>query len=213
MNSPSQAPPPDPSEAYQARVAAYAELHVKGDPANGVPADRLFDGRDLALHLELVRQLSARFGARSLLDYGCGKAKAYAGTRARHPDGREERGLREVWGLESVTLYDPAVREHAALPEGQFDAVLSTAVLEFTPEADVDWVLAELFAYARRFLFLTIACHASPLELPGGGNYHATQRSAGWWTDRLWAARTWTPEVRCFALLRPEPRSRLLVEI
>lgn len=207
------APLPAPSALYQKRVATYADMHVNGDPGNGVPADKLFDGRGLPLHIEVIRQLCARFGVRTLLDYGCGKAKPYSVTRIRSAEGQPDRSLQEVWGLEQVALYDPAVRAFAELPEGRFDAVLATHVLEFTPEPDVGWVLAELFAYARSLLFVAIACHASPYELPGGGNYHATQRSAGWWTDQLWAARRWTPKTRCFALLYPEPDSRILVEI
>jgi len=213
MKALSGAPSPDPSPAYQKRVAVYADMHVNGDPINLVPAEKVFDGRGLALHLEVVRQLCAKFQARTLIDYGCGKAKAYAGTRARHPDGRQESGLQEVWGLEQITLYDPALQAYAELPAERHDVVLATHVLEFTPEQDVDWVLAELFGYARRFVFLAIACHASSWSLADGENYHATQRSPGWWTDRLWAARAWTPDTRCFALLYPSERSRILVEI
>jgi hypothetical protein len=213
MNPPPEAPPPDPSARYQKLMATYASMHVNGDSANRMPAEKVFDGRGLALHLELVRQLCRKFRATSLIDYGCGKAKAYKGTRARHAAGREEQGLQSLWGLQTLALYDPAVRDYAALPERRFDAAVSTHVLEFTPEEDVDWVLAELFRYASRFVFLAIACHPSPWELPGGGNYHVTQRSPGWWTDRLWAARAWTPQTRCFALLHPSERSRILVEI
>lgn len=205
-------PQPAPSENFHRLMSTYAEMHLNGDPGNGIPAEKVFDGRGLVPHLEVVRQLCARFRPRSLLDYGCGKAKAYSGTRASHPDGRRDEGLQDLWGLEQVTFFDPALRQFAALPERGFDAVLATHVLEFTPEEDIDWVLAELFGFAAKFLFLSIACHASPWSLPGGANYHVTQRSAGWWTDRIWQARAWTPETRCFAVLYPRERQRVLLE-
>ncbi len=213
MNQPPQRPAATPSDAYQRLMAAYADMHLNGDPANAIPSDKIFDGRGLVPHLEVVRQLCGRFRPRSLLDYGCGKAKPYAGTRATHPDGSEDHGLQALWGLEEVAFFDPALQQYAELPQRSFDAVVATHVLEFTPEADVDWVLAELFAFARKFVFLSIACHASPWTLGNGENYHATQQSPGWWTDRLWAARAWTPETRCFALLYPTERKPILVEI
>ncbi len=204
---------PHPSQRYRALVHLYARMHLEGDPANALAAETLFDGRALTPHVETVRRLLLATGARSLLDYGCGKAKAYRTLRARHPDGSVSEGAQALWGLDSVALYDPAVRAHARLPEGPFDAVVSTAVLEYVPEEDLDWVLAEIVAFARRLVFLSIACHPSPARLPNGENYHVTQRSPGWWCDRLIAALPAAQPPRLFALLWPDEKQRVLLEI
>lgn len=188
-------------------------MHLEGDPANGIPADKLFDGRALTPHIETLRQLLRRAGCHSLLDYGCGKAKAHETTRAEHPDGTVSQGLQSVWALERVAYYDPAVREYAALPEGRFDAVISTAVLEYVPEEDIDWVLAEIVGYAQRLVFLSIACYPSHLTLPSGENYHVTLRSPGWWADRLFAAKAGDGQPRLFAFLYASERRRALLEI
>jgi hypothetical protein len=159
-----------------------------------------------------MRQLCRRFKATSLLDYGGGKAKAYEGTKARIEDGRELKGLKALWNLQDVTFYDPTLAQYATLPQSTFDAVVATHVLEFTPPDDIDWVLSEIVAYARRFVFLAISCYASPWKLPGGGNYHATIASPGWWTDRLLATRT-EGGPRLFALLFEDETRRAMIEI
>lgn len=203
---------PNPSPHYQGLMRIYARLHLDGDPANKIPADKVFDGRNVIPHIEVVRQLCRRFQAKRLLDYGSGKALAYEGTRAKTQDGKEMQGLKQLWGLDSVAFYDPALAQFADLPDGTFDAVLAVNVLEYTPPEDIDWVLSEIVAYATRFVFLAIACYASPWKLPGGGNYHATVASAGWWTDRLIAARA-EPGPRIFALLFDDENHRVMAEV
>jgi len=204
---------PVPSPRYQALMRLYATLHLEGDRHNGIPAEQVFDGRSLVPHIELLRSLCRRFAARSLLDYGCGKARSYAGTRAQQADGTRSQGLQQLWQLEEVALYDPAVEQHATLPRRLFDVAVATAVLEYTPEEDVRWVLAEILGFARRFAFLAIACHPSPWTLPSGENHHVTLRSPGWWTDRLLEAQQRAKDTRVFALLFPSERRPLLVEI
>lgn len=202
----------NPSGRYQAMMRTYASLHLDGDPHNKIPAEKVFDGRGIVPHIEVVRQLCRRFQAKTLLDYGSGKARAYESTKARIEDGRELKGLKALWGLQDVSFYDPALAQHATLPRGTFDAVVATHVLEFTPPDDIDWVLSEIAAYAQRVVFLAIACYASPWKLPGGGNYHATIASPGWWTDRLLAART-EQGPRLFAFLFEDENHRAMVEI
>jgi len=202
----------NPSGRYQALMRTYARLHLDGDPQNKIPAEKVFDGRGIVPHVEVVRQLCRRFQAKTLLDYGCGKARAYEGTKARIEDGREVIGLKALWGLQNVTFYDPALAQHAALPQGSFDAVIATHVLEFTPPDDLDWVLSEIVACAQRFVFLAIACYASPWKLAGGANYHVTIASPGWWTDRLLAARA-EAGPRIFAFLFDDENHRAMVEI
>lgn len=204
---------PQPSRRYQALVTQYARMHLEGDRQHAVPPEKLFDGRALTPHIETLRQLLARTQSSSLLDYGCGKAAAYDATRAEHPDGSVTQGLQALWGLRRVAFYDPAVRAHAALPQGQFDAVVATAVLEYVPEEDVEWVLAEIVGYATRLVFVTLACHPSAWTLPSGENYHVTQKSPGWWTDRLLAARPLDGGPRLFAFLYTSERRRVLLEI
>jgi hypothetical protein len=50
------------------------------------------------------------------------------------------------------------------------------------------------------------------LKLPGGGNFHATIASPGWWTDRLLAARA-EGGPRLFAFLFEDDSRRAMLEV
>jgi hypothetical protein len=54
-------------------------------------------------------------------------------------------------------------------------------VLEHCPEEDVPWIVAEMFAHARSFVFASIACYPAKTHLPDGSNAHCTIRSLEWW--------------------------------
>lgn len=201
-----------PSPRYQALLAQYRVLHRDGDALHGRPPEATFNGVSLQQHVPVIAGLIRRHGARSLLDYGCGKAQAYDSARLRRPDGFELQGLRAIWGLETVRLYDPGHAPFAELPSGRFDAVISTDMLEHCAEEDLDWILAELFGFAGRFLFCSIACFPALKTLPSGENAHVTVKSGGWWIDRIAAlSRAW-PEVRYYLFVALSADQRLLVE-
>jgi hypothetical protein len=56
-------------------------------------------------------------------------------------------------------------------------------VLEHCPEEDIGWILDELFAFARKFVFANIACFPARKLLPSGGNAHCTVKPAKWWEE------------------------------
>jgi hypothetical protein len=61
--------------------------------------------------------------------------------------------------------------------------VISTDVLEHCPEDDLPWIVAEMFAFAERFLYATVACFPAKKRLPSGENAHCTIRPPAWWED------------------------------
>lgn len=192
---------PTPSNRYRQLMALYARLHLEGDAANKIPPERVFDGRNLAPQVENIALICRRMKAKSIIDYGCGKAGTYVKAEARFGDGNIAKGLLDIWNVDAITLYDPALREYARLPSAPADGVICTAVLEMTPEEDVEWVIEELFSLAKKFVFLTIASYPSHLTLPTGDNYHPTLKEPGWWTDRLLTVAKRTPGVKLFAAL------------
>lgn len=187
-----------PSPRYRALLSLYQEMHEKGDVAGNLPPEETFAGSSLAPHVVAIRSLIQRFGSRTLLDYGAGKGRGYTVAYEKLPDGSERRGLREIWGLAEVTLYDPGYGPHSTLPSGKFDAVVSTDVLEHVPEDDLAWVLNELFGFARQFVFLSVATYPAQKQLPTGENAHITVRPPGWWVDRVAAVAANTPDARYF---------------
>lgn len=191
----------NPSPRFRALEALYGSMHARGDTLNEIPAEQTFSGISLPPHVQMIGALLRTVGARTLLDYGAGKGQSYDTTEARTPDGRVVRGLKQIWGLDAVTLYDPGYEPYRALPTGTFDAVISTDVLEHCPEEDLDWILEEIFSYATRLVYLCIACYPAGKTLPTGENAHITIKPPGWWVDKLIVAGAHHPAARWYATI------------
>jgi hypothetical protein len=189
-----------PSPRYTELLGYYSQLHAGGDAALEVPADKMFDGRSLSTHITTIRSELKRFSARTLLDYGAGKAKHYENTVFELP-GRQVKGLKALWKLDEIRLYDPGHAPNAVLPTGQFDAVICTDVLEHIPQEDLDWVVAELFGFARRFVYAGIATYPAGKLLPNGDNVHVTLQPASWWIALFHRVRAATGSAAEFALV------------
>lgn len=178
-------PPPftreAPSPRYRELLELYRILHLTGEPGRGLSAERTFDGRSLAPHAGQIRALIARFGARSLLDYGAGKGGLYRMTNVRDENGQTYPDLGAFWNLREITLYDPAYPPYSAYPTGTFDAVICTDVLEHVPEEDLPWLVGELFAFADKFVFANVAAYPAGKHLPNGENAHCTIKPPEWW--------------------------------
>ncbi len=202
----------NPSPRYRTLLALYQEMHEKGDPAGSLPPAETFAGQSLAAHVPAIKSLVQRFGSRTLLDYGAGKGEGYERAFENMPDGSQRRGLRDIWGLAEVTLYDPAFAPHGKLPVGKYDAVISTDVLEHVPEEDVPWVLAEMVGFARQFVFMAMAMYPAEKQLPTGDNAHVTVKPAGWWLDQVTAAAANWPSVRFFLVCLPKTGRPILIE-
>ena len=138
-------------------------------------------------HIKRIKDLVVTTGAVTLLDYGCGKGMQYEAHRLEVPGAGVFEGVLDYWDVDEVRCYDPCYAPYSALPEEQFDGVVSTDVLEHCPEEDMPLIVDEMFSYARRFVFACIACYAAKSTLPNGENAHTTVRSSAWWHD-LFAA-------------------------
>lgn len=136
-------------------IEQYQQLHREGK----------FTGASLVPHIPAIKQTIKRFNCRTLLDYGCGKAEF-------HPD----------WGI-PATLYDPGVPIFDTKPQGLFDLVICTDVLEHLEEDQVSDVLDEIFGYATRAVFLTICTRPAKKKLPDGRNCHLTVQPREWWSS------------------------------
>ena len=139
----------------------YVEMHKAGH----------FPGHSIKQHIEGITALVRKTGAKSLLDYGCGKGEQYY-------DG----SLQREWGGLPY-LYDPAV--YPIKPRGTFQGVICTDVLEHVEEEEIESVVSELFAYAERFLFVSICTREAKKTLPDGRNCHLTIKPQEWWLEIL----------------------------
>lgn len=164
----------NPSKDYR-ELLAWAKKYQQ--------TDKTFTGRRVLHSYAGVKLLVDAVGAKTVLDYGCGKGQQYALRDF------EIEGLGVVPSLEEglgvkITPYDPAWPAYAKRPVGVFDGVVCNDVLSYIPDADLDWVIAELFAYAAKFVFVRVGENVSRK----GPTCGRTAHSAGDWALRMQAA-------------------------
>jgi hypothetical protein len=188
-----------PSPRYVELLGYYREMHEKGARDQGIPAEQTFDGRSLPKHAGNIQQIINILGARTILDYGSGKGTQYQPKDIELPGGQKFKDIQSFWNVESVTCFDPGYEPFSMLPEGAFDGVVTTDVLEHCPKDDIPWILDEIFGYAREFVYLNVACYPASKTLPNGENAHCTLESPDWWSTLFGERVKRTPGLRFFA--------------
>jgi len=186
----------NPSPRYTELQKLYRAMHEQGDNLLGVPAERTFDGRSLPPQVARIKRLIVLTGARIILDYGCGKGGQYGPRKVVDETGGAWPGVIDYWDADEVVCYDPAYAPYSTLPEGRFDGVISTDVLEHCPEEDLPWIVGEIFGFATRFVFANVACYPARKRLPNGENAHCTIKPAEWWRAVFEEAGAGRPELK-----------------
>ncbi len=182
-----------PSGRYRDLIELYRTMHEKGSPETGLPPEKTFGGLSLRSHVSRIGDLVRRSGARTILDYGSGKADLYDDCPGEAPGSRYK--AMKAWGDVRVTCYDPAYEPFAGPIEEKYDGVICTDVLEHIPEEDIAWFLDKLFRHARKFVYAVAACYPARKILPDGENAHCTVQAAEWWRDQMKAASQRNPGV------------------
>lgn len=123
-------------------------------------------GTTAYLYFDKIAKEAISLKPRSILDYGCGRGDLVA----------------HFWkdGERRIAKYDPAIPQFKEMPEGDFDLVLCTDVMEHILIADVDRVFGEIKKKSRNVIF-TISLRPARARLPDGRNAHVTLLS-----DREW---------------------------
>jgi hypothetical protein len=170
----------NPSPRYTNLVGMYRHMHEHGT-GEGLAAQKTFAGKSLMRHVVRIKSLIERTGAATILDYGCGKGTLYLPHALAIEGAGTFDGVVDYWNVDSVACYDPGYAPFSTLPKEQFDGVVCTDVMEHCPEEDLPWIVAELFSYARRFVYVNVACFPAEKTLPNGENAHCTVRPPEWW--------------------------------
>ena len=189
----------NPSPRYIELLGYYQEMHEHGAAAQNIPPEETFDGRSLPKHAENIRGIINILGSASILDYGSGKGKQYDPMEIKLPNGQKFGSIAEFWGINSLTCYDPGHKPFSELPDGPFDGVVTTDVLEHCPKEDIPWIIDEIFSYATEFVYVNVACYPASKTLPNGENAHCTLEPPEWWTERFDERVKQTEGLRYFA--------------
>ena len=184
-----------PSPRYRELLSLYQRLHAEGEKHLGLAPERTYPGISLLPHVKRIGELIKKSGARTVLDYGCGKATQYDATDLEVPGLGRIESIVDYWGIDEVICYDPCVPQFARLPNELADGVIATDVLEHCPETDIPWIVGEMFAHARSFVFANIACYPAKARLPNGENAHCTIRPLEWWKEIFSSANRDRPNV------------------
>lgn len=171
----------NPSPRYLELQTMYRHLHQKGEESLGTAPEDTFRGFSIKPQLARIKSLIARTGADTVLDYGCGKGQQYEPREIMGDNGEVWPSVIDCWDIGEVVCYDPCYEPYNKLPQGKFDGVICTDVLEHCPEQDMPWIIEEIFSYATRFVFANVACYPARKSLPNGENAHCTIRPVEWW--------------------------------
>lgn len=172
-----------PSVDYTRMIGLYRKMHAEGERFLGIPAANTFPGQSLVPQAERIKRLIMITGTESILDYGSGKGRQYELRDFKSTDGKHWSGIQSYWGVGHIRCYDPCYVPLSDLPNGDYDGVISTDVLEHCPEMDIPWIVAEIFSFARKFVFVSVASYPARKRLPNGENAHCTIKSAAWWRE------------------------------
>jgi len=189
----------NPSPRYEELLTLYRQMHSEGVPDGNLSPDQTFPGKSLNNHVARIGQIITVLGSETILDYGSGKGRQYGPVTIRGSDGTSFDSIQAFWRVNSITCYDPAYKPYNTLPDGTFDGVVSTDVLEHCPKEDMPWIIEEIFSFAREFVFLNVACFPAKKTLPNGENAHCTIEPVDWWKGLLDDAVARHPGLRYYA--------------
>lgn len=154
----------------------YKEMHRQGH----------FPGHSTRKNSAKIKELIAKHGAKTILDFGSGKGMQY-----------DEQKLHEEWGVERPYLYDPAVPGQEVLPNAlrPFDGVICCDVLEHLEPDEASKAVFDATIRAKKFSFFSIATYPAKKTLPDGRNAHVLIKTEDWWRGFIEVVAFKGPEV------------------
>ena len=136
--------------------------------------DDIFGGYSIMDHIHEIGHLIQHSNIYTVIDYGCGKARAHT-----------KYNFKDMWKVKQLVLYDPGVEEFSIKPTTPADLVICTDVMEHVPEHLVDEVLADIDRLAKKAIFFNIATVPAGKKLIDGSNAHPTVQNAAWWQEKI----------------------------
>jgi len=100
-----------PSPRYRRLIEQYQFMHLHGETHLCIPPEQTFPGQSLPKEAPNIKRLIRQTGARTLLDYGCGKGQQYWPLRITDvQEGIDYPDIKSYWGVTEVTRPTPLSR-------------------------------------------------------------------------------------------------------
>ena len=144
-------------------------------------AESTFDGKSLKYFFSPIKQVIDLTKSKSLIDFGCGKAKFYFNKILINEI--EYNNVIEYWNIKDYYLYDPGVNNFSTYPNKKMDGVVCIDVVEHMPPVDVIDFIEDIFKLAKKFVFIVIACYLAKKKLPDGRNVHLSIKNPKEWEE------------------------------
>lgn len=195
------------SEDYYRAIEEYRQFHKR---------EKTCSGKIAKVYIARIKAMIERLGAKSVLDYGCGKGAQYKLTI-----GKTGLKTEDYWGV-PVTKYDPGVEEFSGEPEGTFDLVICTHALSHIPMSDVGKVVDRLYTLSVKGIFVAEQLLRPPkkwvlpegMVRPGLKVGVKGQQKHGLWEIEDWVRllkREGTPQEVVFCAKTPDGKREALV--
>lgn len=125
-------------------------------------------------HAEEILKYKNDLAAKSVLDYGCGRATLKKVLMELDPSIANE----------DIREYDPAIPGKDADPDFA-DLLVATDVLEHIEPVHLRVTLTYLYSLFNKGAYFIIALSASKVDLPDGRNAHLIIQDHNWWIGKL----------------------------
>ena len=161
----------NPSKEYLQNISYYKEMHKNGFQRldKFVCNQDAYDGISTRPFVNIIKKIIDVNKCKSLLNYGCGKAKYYykgfKTNKSNYPC------LKDYWDIE-INLFDPCYSKYDKLTKNKVDMTICIDVLEHIPSFDIHWVLRDFFSLTKKIVFISVACYEASAILPSSQNAH-----------------------------------------
>tara|TARA_X000000368_G_scaffold414855_1_gene405481 strand:+ start:490 stop:1122 length:633 start_codon:yes stop_codon:yes gene_type:complete len=189
------------SNEYYNLVNLYKIAHKNGIKKNNffLPNNITFDGKSLSPWIQYLKKIIENTNSKSILDYGCGKAKFY-NNQIQLGD-KKYKGVLDYWGITEVKLFDPGIEEYDKYPIKNYDGVICTDVLEHIALKDLDAVVKDIFSFSNKFVFFVISTILDKKTLNDGRNVHQTVKNEDWWKRFFSKFESYFVNIDCTVML------------
>lgn len=173
------------SADYQKSVNEHRRFHEK--------YPKKWDGDSTIGYKDQIKELVDKHQAKSLLDYGCGKARHYVlGSTVNFGTEMNPMTFDQFLGIDEVYKFDPCVEEYSTLPPDnkKFDAIILIQCLSLVPDADVSKVKDWLQQHTTKFCFIGNQDPRRPSKpcktaLTNGKEYFKIKRTKEWYQEQF----------------------------